>query len=809
MADEPFALSTVPPALPAQGDYDAICATVMESARGRWFLQEYARRNRNADTRVVLDAIERIEAVIRGDRGREAYLSFRSELLEMATTIAQTRAEVAEFPPARLGQAEAVAAAREVFAAAERIHEVAWTMRERGLDPSTCDQIEALSVSILSASSLRDPNNGRAHMLGEVLRYLERRINAMLESCAASAPAASEANGAAGNVHAAPAGNGHDAFAPDAAAPLSEPQAAAPAFPELAEAKDETGAAAAPVKPFVEPSSAETPLQLETEPLAFVGKLPAAVGPTGSTEPQSEPAAAQVETIELELAPLTVVPIARDTADAIPPAAELEHAPIIVEAAFAPTANDAPAAEAEAASAQDLPATYLMPEPVLAALAQPDPAPAAAADRPPAEMAALEVAPLIATPAAPPVRDDAPPVDIELDPIAVEVARPEPTPEAAPSAAKPALELAGAPEDAPSPATPTVPPAEVAAPAAAADPQPTAIATASELVASTPEPAAGGSAPSGAPAMTSIEATEAAPAAAPIVVEQAIGASSAEPIAASAPAVLLPEEEVAPSPAAAVGELPARLVGPAIEGPPGVEVEPAVVAPTTPWPGLPAESQSGAGAPEPALSVEQPAPVNEPLIVPLAVDSAMAQQPVATEAGRPHAEPPAPTASTAPTESMTSNAASASPEPPAAPAPDVTTPPAEPEAAAYQPESAELADFLLEPLPLPAVGGAATRPESGLGAESRTAPFDPMAEIEEELFAATPQAASVVVPPAFDPAATLRPSAPMPTPGAAVPAAGRTPLVAPAAPAVPQPTPGDPLAALKAMTDEERIALFT
>jgi hypothetical protein len=33
--------------------------------------------------------------------------------------------------------------------------------------------------------------------------------------------------------------------------------------------------------------------------------------------------------------------------------------------------------------------------------------------------------------------------------------------------------------------------------------------------------------------------------------------------------------------------------------------------------------------------------------------------------------------------------------------------------------------------------------------------------------------------------------------------------VAPAAPPVPQPTAGDPLAALKAMTDEERIALFT
>ena len=50
MADEPFALSTVPPELPAEADYDAICAAVMATARGRWFLQEYSRRNRNTDT---------------------------------------------------------------------------------------------------------------------------------------------------------------------------------------------------------------------------------------------------------------------------------------------------------------------------------------------------------------------------------------------------------------------------------------------------------------------------------------------------------------------------------------------------------------------------------------------------------------------------------------------------------------------------------------------------------------------------------------------------------------------------------------
>jgi hypothetical protein len=45
-----------------QDDYDAICAAVMESARVRRFLEEYARRNRNTDTNRLLAAIERNES---------------------------------------------------------------------------------------------------------------------------------------------------------------------------------------------------------------------------------------------------------------------------------------------------------------------------------------------------------------------------------------------------------------------------------------------------------------------------------------------------------------------------------------------------------------------------------------------------------------------------------------------------------------------------------------------------------------------------------------------------------------------------
>jgi hypothetical protein len=775
MADEPFALSTVPPALPAQGDYDAICATVMESARGRWFLQEYARRNRNADTRLVLDAIERIEAVIRGDRGRDAYQSFRGDLLEMARAIAQTRAEVAELPAARLGQAEAVTAAREVFAAAERIHEVAWTLRERGLDASTCDQIEAVAVSILSASSLRDPNNGRAHMLGEVLQYLERRINAMLDSCTARSPGASDGDNATRGVGPAPAGNGHDALEPDAAAQAApmpvDPAAEQPVAGHSVLHGLEAGRAA-PVEPEPDlpPLAAAARAETVETPIATAS----ANADASAEAAELQPVHARVETVELELAPLTVVPALQAAAGAGAPAAQLEHAPIIVQTAFAPIANDPCEAEAAAASAQ-VPATDLMPEPIQTASAQPESAPAAAAEEPPGDMAALEVAPLIATPAEPPARNDA--AEIKLDPIAVELA-PEPTPEAAESSGEPALELAATPEDTPSLATATALPMELDAPAAAADPQPTTLAAASETIECMPQPEAGGPAPLAASAMTSAEPSEAAAAAAPTIpVEQAVEALPAEPIAASAPA-LLPEQEVAPLPDAA--PLPQGLIEPAIEEPPAVEVEAAVVAPTTPSPGLPAEPQSGAGAPEPVLSVERSAPAVEPLqVAPSAADDATAElpsaQPVATEA----------------------------------PAPDVTVPPAEPETPPAEPEPAGLADFLLEPLPPPVTGGATTQSHSGPGVASTIAPFDPMAEIEEELFATVPQATANFVPPPFDPAATLRPSAPMPMPGAAVPAADGTRLGAGAAPPLPQPTPSDPLAALKAMTDEERIALFT
>ena len=63
MADEVLSLIPQTPEPLAQ-HYGVMHSAVMETSRGRWFLHEYARRNRNADTTALLAAIDRIQAAL-------------------------------------------------------------------------------------------------------------------------------------------------------------------------------------------------------------------------------------------------------------------------------------------------------------------------------------------------------------------------------------------------------------------------------------------------------------------------------------------------------------------------------------------------------------------------------------------------------------------------------------------------------------------------------------------------------------------------------------------------------------------------
>lgn len=186
------------PAPISEADYEAIEAAVMETERGRWFLSEYARRNRHADTLTVLSAIERIETALRNPANAAPAAPpedrLKVDLVEMARAIARTKAEIASIKSdgenhGRLGEASGEldsivrateTATSDILAAAEEIQEIAWTLREQGLDGDVCDRVDAKTTEIYTACSFQDLTGQRTHKVIQVLRYLESRINAMI-----------------------------------------------------------------------------------------------------------------------------------------------------------------------------------------------------------------------------------------------------------------------------------------------------------------------------------------------------------------------------------------------------------------------------------------------------------------------------------------------------------------------------------------------------------------------------------------------------------------------------------------------------
>ncbi|MEA2875954.1 MAG: hypothetical protein QOF14_1150 [Hyphomicrobiales bacterium] len=183
------------PAPLSDADYEAIEGAVMETARGRWFLAEYARRNRNADTNMLLKALDRIEAAMRGQSSVEPVDRIRFDLVEMSRAIARTKTEIAAMKPdadhhGKFGEAseeldsvvqQTEAATSDILACAERIQEMAWTLREQGLDAAACDLLDAHATEVYTACSFQDLTGQRTRKVIGVLRYLEGRINAMID----------------------------------------------------------------------------------------------------------------------------------------------------------------------------------------------------------------------------------------------------------------------------------------------------------------------------------------------------------------------------------------------------------------------------------------------------------------------------------------------------------------------------------------------------------------------------------------------------------------------------------------------------
>ena len=173
-----------------RADYEGIERVLKASARGRWFLAEHARRSRAEETSTLLAAIVKHElAVLRSQRKQSDQVL--ADLVEMSEAIERTRGEIAALGPT--GQLKAastelddIVAATEkatsaILAAAEEAQEAAWMLREKGADLSLCDALDARATDIYIACSFQDLTGQRADKVVQVLRFVEQRINAMIE----------------------------------------------------------------------------------------------------------------------------------------------------------------------------------------------------------------------------------------------------------------------------------------------------------------------------------------------------------------------------------------------------------------------------------------------------------------------------------------------------------------------------------------------------------------------------------------------------------------------------------------------------
>lgn len=210
MSDEPGALS-LRASPPTEADYDKIYNAVMETERGRWFLVEYAKRNRNADTTLLLVAIDRIEATLRFQKAAalaspQPLSALQPELEDLKAVIARTRESLSAIGPDG-ALADKAPDFSDIAQALERVslqvRAAAGHMLEAGLaapEPMRFE-IESQTADIAESCLAIEHLAGQSQKLAMLLRTVEDRIDLFL-SHAGSADAPRSEPAAAGDVRA-------------------------------------------------------------------------------------------------------------------------------------------------------------------------------------------------------------------------------------------------------------------------------------------------------------------------------------------------------------------------------------------------------------------------------------------------------------------------------------------------------------------------------------------------------------------------------------------------------------------------------
>lgn len=279
---------------PNEADYEAILAAVMETGRGRWFLHEFAQRNRHAETRGVLSAIERIEGLLRIQGGETLPAPDQAGPSQIATAIMRAQAmlgattdEEASKVFEAVGQSLEAAQVR-LRAVLTRLEDTATALREEGGQGRICSDLDRQIRDLETGCAQFDDASGDVRILIALLKEIESQLAPPPGTADAAAPAATPASAPATPTAVPPADSGTIAAPPPP--PAGATGAAADIRTDLAE--DENDASPAAALPEIARSEAPGAQPSLPEPAANKTRLQ-----TGAGDEAASPSASMIATL--------------------------------------------------------------------------------------------------------------------------------------------------------------------------------------------------------------------------------------------------------------------------------------------------------------------------------------------------------------------------------------------------------------------------------------------------------------------------------------------------------------------------------
>nr|WP_211105366.1 protein phosphatase CheZ [Azospirillum brasilense] len=363
----------------SEEEFDQIEEAIARTTKGRAFLRRFHRRAHGAAAEEVRKMLLEFRSswhqqseVVEASKHVEV---LRRELMEMAASIEQARREVAALRPPDAGGDKITSATNELDAivisterasfeilnAAERLMDLSGKLKADGADPGLCSEIEGEVTNIFTACSFQDLTGQRTSKVVNALRYIEQRVNAMINIWGVEKLAGLQ-------------------IAPENTD--TRPDSHLLNGPQL----DGLGVSQADVDSmFDSPAMAAPPPAPEPPPAPPPASAPAAAGQTGAKASQAD-----IDSLFDSPAPAPAAPAKASQADidslfdspAPAPAAPAKASQADIDSLFdspAPAAAPPPPAPAPAPAAKK-------PVPKPASAAKPAAAPPPAADEPPAPL---------------------------------------------------------------------------------------------------------------------------------------------------------------------------------------------------------------------------------------------------------------------------------------------------------------------------------------------------------------------------------------------------------------------------------------